>query len=105
MNHFKTKSIHFRTTENELETIKKHALKRKMKTSQYIRNICLNDISGGSLIANELLELRKSIGPIGNNINQIAHRANSGENVNLNDLVNIIHSLQKDINQKLKRVK
>lgn len=101
----KNNSVHFRASDDELNAIKKHASKRKLKTSQYIRAICLNDIAGSSFIADELLELRKSIAPIGNNINQLAHKANSGDNVDLYELVNIIHSLQKDINQKLKRVK
>ncbi|WP_170211086.1 plasmid mobilization protein [Neokomagataea tanensis] len=105
MSNLKINSVHFRISDSELKTIKQHAEKRKLKTSQYIRNICLNDVAGGSFIADELLELRKSISPIGNNINQLAHRANSGETVDISSLVDIIHTLQKDINQKLKRVK
>lgn len=99
----KDKKFSIRLTDKHLSLIKSKA--KKKSVSQYCREILLNESCGGSSVASELLLLRQDIARIGNNINQIAHRVNSGEDTNIKELSLIINNLRDMTNKKLERVR
>lgn len=101
----KDKMIHIRVSSDEHDRIHSYAKQRKKKVSVIGRSSFLNDISGGAKIAGELAGIRRELSQIGNNINQIAHKLNSGENSDISRLPEIINSLRNDVNAKLKRVR
>lgn len=84
----------FRVTSEEKQIIEKRALQTNTNsTSAYIRHMALTGI-----IVNyenkEIKELIKSLGKIGVNINQIATRVNSTNNMYIED----VHYLRKVMN-------
>ncbi|MCP1242742.1 plasmid mobilization relaxosome protein MobC [Acetobacter lambici] len=101
----KDKMIHIRVSDEEHQRIHAYAKQRKKKVSVIGRSSFLNDISGGAKIADELAGIRKELAQIGNNINQIAHKLNAGENADISRLPEIINSLRNNVNAKLKRVR
>lgn len=85
----------FRVTSEEKQIIEKRALQTNTKsTSSYIRHMALTGI-----IVNyenkEIKELIKSLGKIGVNINQIATRVNSTNNMYIED----VYYIRKVMNQ------
>lgn len=97
--------IHIRVSTDEHDRIHSYAKQRKKKVSVIGRSSFLNDISGGSKIADELAGIRKELAQIGNNINQIAHKLNSGQSADISGLHEIINSLRNNVNAKLKKVR
>lgn len=99
----KDKKFSIRLTEDEQNRIRTRAKGKPM--SGYCRSILLNEIAGGSMIAKELTDIRRELAQIGNNINQIAKRVNSGEDADISRLPEIINDLRNEINKKLARIR
>lgn len=99
----KNKKFSIRLTEQEQDRIKKKANGKPM--SQYCRSVLLNEMAGGLMIATELTDIRRELASLGNNINQIAKRVNSGEDIDISRLPEIINDLRNEINKKLARVR
>lgn len=73
----KTETLHIRVKPEERERLKSTAGPRRL--SVWCRRALLNELAGGASIAEELLALRCELSAIGNNLNQIARRVNTGE--------------------------
>ncbi|MBG9568197.1 MULTISPECIES: MobC family plasmid mobilization relaxosome protein [Brevibacillus] len=84
----KTELIKVRVTQDELEIIDKKAQVAGLKRSQYVRKICTQ---GYIVIRNfdEVEKLVYEINKIGNNINQIARKANEFDYLSKDDLKSI----------------
>ena len=96
------KMIHIRVSDEEHKDIHDFAKRKKMKVSGFARAVLLNEKAGGSLISDELLLLRRELSAIGNNLNQIAKRSNSGESVEISGILKTISDTQNNINKKLR---
>ena len=90
-----------RVKPDEWERIKDNAGK---SVSGYIRKTALEHMAGGPTIASELHELRRQVSAIGNNVNQMAKRVNQGEQAEIGTLQDMLNGIQRDINERLKRV-
>ena len=99
----KTETLHIRVKPEEQERIKRNAGPRRL--SVWCRNVLLNELAGESSIAEELLSIRRELSSIGNNLNQIARRANSGEHVDIASRIPEIDALKHRINRVLRRVR
>jgi Trp operon repressor len=81
----KSSKIEIRVTENELELIDKKAEVVELNRSQYIRKMAIE----GYIIKRDFSQVEQlvyEVNKIGNNINQIARRANELEHVSLDDM-------------------
>ncbi|MBS0984138.1 DUF6290 family protein [Gluconobacter cerinus] len=96
------KMIHIRVSDKEHKRIHKYAKNKKIKVSKFARDTLLNEQAGGSLISDELLLLRRELSAIGNNLNQIAKRSNSGEQIQISDTLEAIADMQNNINKNLR---
>lgn len=70
--------------------------------SKWVKNACkdslLREKGINEQLLDELVRIRRNLDGIGNNINQLARKANAGENVNLHDgLVDALIGSLKDI--------
>lgn len=99
----KTETLHIRVRPDEQARIKRKT--GTGRVSDWCRRVLLNEMAGGSLIAEELLALRQELSAIGNNVNQIARRLNSGEQVPASSLPQDIDDLKARINRVLGRVR
>lgn len=84
----KTELIKVRVTQDELEIIDKKAQVAGLKRSQYVRKMCMQ---GYIVIRNfdEVEKLVYEINKIGNNINQIARKANEFDYLSKDDLKSV----------------
>lgn len=98
----KTANIKIRLRPSEYDFLKS---KSNKNFSKYCRSVLLDTSYNGPSLSSELYELRKEINAIGNNINQLAKHANSGEQVHISGLSETIDRIQKDINKKLAKIK
>ncbi|GBR17367.1 MobC family plasmid mobilization relaxosome protein [Gluconobacter frateurii] len=99
----KTETLHIRVKPEERERLKTTAGARRL--SVWCRKVLLNELAGGAAIAEELLALRRELSAIGNNLNQIARRLNTGEQVDIAALPADIDTLKARINRVLRRVR
>jgi len=99
----RTETLHIRVRPDEQARIKRKAGTRRV--SDWCRRVLLNEMAGGSLIAEELLALRQELSALGNNVNQIARRLNTGEQVSVSSLPQDIDDLKSRINYMLGRVR
>lgn len=99
----KTETLHIRMKPEERERLKTTAGPRSL--SVWCRKVLLNELAGGASIAEELLALRRELSAIGNNLNQIARRLNTGEQVDIAALPADIDTLKARINRVLRRVR
>ena len=99
----KTETLHIRVKPEERERLKTAAGTRRL--SVWCRKVLLNELAGGASIAEELLALRRELSAIGNNLNQIARRLNTGEQVDIAALPADIDTLKARINRALRRVR
>ncbi|MBS1018114.1 MobC family plasmid mobilization relaxosome protein [Gluconobacter cerinus] len=99
----KTETLHIRVRPEERERLKTTAGARRL--SVWCRKVLLNELAGGASIAEELLALRRELSAIGNNLNQIARRLNTGEQVDIAALPADIDTLKARINRVLRRVR
>ncbi|WP_215767486.1 plasmid mobilization relaxosome protein MobC [Gluconobacter cerinus] len=99
----KTETLHIRISPEEQERLKRIAGPRRL--SVWCRRVLLNDLAGGASIAEELLALRRELSAIGNNLNQIARRLNTGEQVDIAGLPADIDTLKARINRVLRRAR
>ncbi|MDR6182945.1 plasmid mobilization protein [Asaia bogorensis] len=99
----RTETLHIRVRPDEQARIKRKAGTRGV--SDWCRRVLLNEMAGGSLIAEELVALRQELSAIGNNLNQIARRLNSGEQVYVSSLPKDIDDLKARINRVLGKVR
>ncbi|BCI67431.1 MobC family plasmid mobilization relaxosome protein [Acetobacter aceti] len=97
----KSKNIKVRIRPSEYKLIKE----KSENISGYVRACVLDYSHNGPALSSELYELRKEINAIGNNVNQLAKRANQGEQVDISHLSETIEKIQKDINQRLVKIK
>lgn len=98
----KTANIKIRLRPSEYDFLKS---KSNNNFSKYCRSVLLDTSYNGPSLSSELYELRKEINRIGNNINQLAKHANSGEQVDISGLSETIDRIQKDINKKFVKMK
>jgi len=101
--HMKTETLHVRVRPEERERLKTRAGARRL--SAWCRRVLLNELAGGISIAEELLALRRELSAIGNNLNQIARRLNTGEQVEITALPRVIDDIKARINRVLRRVR
>ncbi|NVN03384.1 MULTISPECIES: plasmid mobilization protein [Asaia] len=99
----RTETLHIRVRPDEQARIKRKAGTRRV--SDWCRRVLLNEMAGGSLIAEELLALRQELSAIGNNLNQIAKRLNTGEQVEIASKLPELDDLKARINRVLGRVR
>ncbi|GAN91137.1 hypothetical protein Gbfr_024_031 [Gluconobacter frateurii M-2] len=99
----KTETLHIRVKPEERERLKTTAGAGRL--SVWCRKVLLNELAGGASIAEELLALRRELSAIGNNLNQIARRLNTGEQVDIAALPADIDTLKARINRVLRRVR
>ena len=99
----KNKKFSIRITEDEQNRIRTKANGKPM--SGYCRALLLNEMAGGSMIATELKDIRRELASVGNNINQIAKRVNSGEYPDISGIPAIINDIRDKINKKLSKVR
>lgn len=97
----KSSNIKVRLRPSEYNIIKE----KSKNISGYVRSCVLDYSHNGPALSSELYELRKEINAIGNNINQLAKKANQGEQVNISHLSQTIDKIQKDINKRLVKIK
>jgi len=97
----KTANIKIRLRPSEYDLLKS---KSNNNISKYCRSALLDISYDGPSLSQEIYELRKEINAIGNNVNQLAKRANQGEQVDISGLSGIIDKIQKDINKKLAKI-
>lgn len=101
----KERMIHIRVTDKEHKLIHQYANDKRLKLSKFARSVLINETAGGLMIAEELLKLRQEISKIGNNLNQLARRSNSGEVVNVSKSLSELKDIQNLINKKLEKVR
>ena len=99
----KTETLHIRVTPEERERLKTTAGTRRL--SVWCRRVLLSELAGGTSIAEELLALRQELSAIGNNLNQIAKRLNTGEQVEIASKLPELDDLKARINCVLGRVR
>ncbi len=82
---YRNKEVKFFVTEKELEVIGKKAKFAELDRSKYLRKMAIE----GYIIKRDFADVDKlvyEINKIGNNINQVAHRANENKAASLDDL-------------------
>lgn len=99
----KTETLHIRVRPDEQARIKRIAGPRRL--SVWCRRVLLDELAGGISIAQELLALRQELSAIGSNLNQIARRLNSGEQVEITSKLPELDDLKARINRVLGRVR
>ena len=99
----KTETLHIRVKPEERERLKTTAGAGRL--SVWCRKVLLNELAGGASIAEELLALRRELSAIGNNLNQIARRLNTKEQVDIAALPLVIDDIKARINRTLRRVR
>ncbi|MDR6183260.1 plasmid mobilization relaxosome protein MobC [Asaia bogorensis] len=99
----KTETVHIRISPEEQERLKRIAGPRRL--SVWCRRVLLSELAGGTSIAEELLALRQELSAIGNNLNQIAKRLNTGEQVEIASKLPELDDLKARINRVLGRVR
>ncbi|MBF0851460.1 plasmid mobilization relaxosome protein MobC [Gluconobacter sp. R75690] len=99
----KTETLHIRVKPEERERLKTTAGTRRL--SVWCRKVLLNELAGGASIAEELLALRRELSAIGNNLNQIARRRNTGEQVEIASRIPELDDIKARINRALRRVR
>ena len=99
----KTETMHIRISPEEQERLKRNAGPRRL--SVWCRKVLLNELAGGISIAQELLALRQELSTIGNNLNQIARRLNTGEQVEIASKIPELDDIKARINRALRRVR
>jgi len=99
----KTETVHIRISPEEQERLKRNAGPRRL--SAWCRKVLLNELAGGASIAEELLGLRRELSAIGNNLNQIARRLNTGEQVEITSRIPELDDIKARINRALRRVR
>ncbi|MBF0870487.1 plasmid mobilization protein [Gluconobacter japonicus] len=99
----KTETVHIRISPEEQERLKRNAGPRRL--SVWCRRVLLNELAGGISIAQELLALRQELSAIGNNLNQIARRLNTGEQVEIASKIPELDDIKARINRALRRVR
>ena len=99
---FREKNIHLRLSENECSELEKKAELAGLKRTQLIRMLILGEEIRAKP-PEEYLKLVREINAIGNNINQIAHIANTQKFVNREQIRNIIDYLD-DIMEKVREI-
>lgn len=92
----KTSQVHFRCTDDEKEMIIQFSKKADLSISDYLLRVALQQ----KIRTNnkELLTIINTIissdNKLNTNINQIAHKLNSNNNISENDLLEIINNLK-----------
>ncbi|RUT24853.1 plasmid mobilization relaxosome protein MobC [Asaia sp. W19] len=99
----KTETLHIRVTPDARKRLIRKAGTRRI--SVWCRRVLLDELAGGISIAQELLALRQELSAIGNNLNQIARRMNSGEQVEITSKLPELDDLKARINRVLGRVR
>jgi len=92
----KSKNIVFRVTENEYFQISEKAQRAGKKISGFIRCACLGKRINAP-VSSVNIDTYTELGRIGNNLNQIAHKLNSGVASGVDPLD--IHELQQQIHK------
>lgn len=86
--------IEVKLSDDELEIVREKAEKLNLKTAAYMRRMA---VSGEIKIFNtrDFAHLRDSVNRIGNNINQIAHTANSTNNISQAEIEKVLEEQQR----------
>lgn len=99
----RNKAVLVRLSTKEKEKLKSDAAACSLKTEPYIRKL----IMGKEIRPrppDEYVKLLREINAIGNNINQIAHIANSERHITQNKIEEVLH-LQNEIMRAVRRVR
>ncbi|KAA8388118.1 MobC family plasmid mobilization relaxosome protein [Acetobacter sp. DmW_136] len=73
--------------------------------SHLMRNALYEIMHGGSTIATELMEIKRQLSAIGNNLNQIAKHANStGEIGTIDNIDRNLSDMREELRKTLKKV-
>ncbi|MDF1586930.1 plasmid mobilization protein [Marinimicrococcus flavescens] len=72
--------VRIRIPAAEKERWRQHAAAAGLPLSAWVRTACRSGARGGddAAVRAELVRLRRALNAIGNNVNQLAHRANAG---------------------------
>ncbi len=98
----RSKAVLLRLTEREHQHLKEQAALSGYSQEQYLRNLIAGEKMRPRPLV-EMVEIRRQLNAIGNNINQIARKANSTEWVSREELAHII-SFQDEIWDLVKRI-
>ncbi len=93
-------------TPSEYKEFVRVADKEGMGVSTVVRNMALAYQQSNTLhssdIEEELKELNRLVRNVANNVNQVAHRANIGENININEVLAYIKQLDSIVREHTK---
>lgn len=95
------RQLKMRLPRNHHDEVKAYCKKNNIKISHLMRNGLYEIMHGGTSVASELLEIKRQLSAIGNNLNQIAKHANATHEIGT--IENIDRNLS-DMREELRKV-
>lgn len=94
-----------RLPHNYHDEVKQYCKKNNIKMSHLMRKSLYEIMHGGASVATELLEIKRQLSAIGNNLNQIAKHANTtGEIGTIDNIDRNLLDMREELRKVLKKV-